>query len=494
MAEEAKAKRWTRKEDEILMRNFEKSSPELMTMLPGRSEASILNRWWHLKQQRDKPKKPPDKKNDQPAGDEGIAGQHDAYHGFLENVLREHDGLAGGTAKDEITFFENLSAKCLEIVEYTKAWTDFEKTRKTLQALGAGIGLKLEAPEGLFTMPSMRSKPDEPAKNEEPPKQAPDEERDDPPEPEPETPPKDPSDVNADRPDDEASTPVSEPQPEPDKQVLRPENAETPLSQDAPKKSLDDWLPPELRNPKMPRRLRIFRILSGLTAGQVAAKTGITRDRVYELENEKTLNLPTGDEMIKLATAYNTTAKEIMSKSMAEKLSVAKAKSREDRLRIIRVRAGLSIENLANKLGMQPVNFLLQETNEASPDVLRAVARILNVPESVLLDGKPPADASSQYHPSSASTTTNQLTKGQLILTCRTKKGVDQQTLAKMAGCSPGHLSRIESGYGCPSDELLHKIADALEVSFDDLNGLHQYQPKSAIPTRSDKAKAARHT
>jgi transcriptional regulator with XRE-family HTH domain len=52
---------------------------------------------------------------------------------------------------------------------------------------------------------------------------------------------------------------------------------------------------------------------------------------------------------------------------------------------------------------------------------------------------------------------------------CRTGKGISQEDLAKKIAIHPVQLSRYERGQSAPSIEVVQKIADALEVSLDEL-------------------------
>lgn len=52
---------------------------------------------------------------------------------------------------------------------------------------------------------------------------------------------------------------------------------------------------------------------------------------------------------------------------------------------------------------------------------------------------------------------------------CRTQKGVSQDEIAKRISIHPVQFSRYERGQSAPSIEVVQKIADALEVSIDQL-------------------------
>ena len=52
---------------------------------------------------------------------------------------------------------------------------------------------------------------------------------------------------------------------------------------------------------------------------------------------------------------------------------------------------------------------------------------------------------------------------------CRTRKGISQEELSKKISIHPVQFSRYERGQSVPSIEVVQKIADALEVSIDQL-------------------------
>ena len=58
---------------------------------------------------------------------------------------------------------------------------------------------------------------------------------------------------------------------------------------------------------------------------------------------------------------------------------------------------------------------------------------------------------------------------GKRIKAFRKKRGLSQDALSAMAGCSPAYLSHLESGEKCMSFELFIKIANSLNVSADEL-------------------------
>ncbi len=52
---------------------------------------------------------------------------------------------------------------------------------------------------------------------------------------------------------------------------------------------------------------------------------------------------------------------------------------------------------------------------------------------------------------------------------CRTQKGISQEAISKKISIHPVQFSRYERGQSVPSIEVVQKIADALEVSIDQL-------------------------
>ena len=58
---------------------------------------------------------------------------------------------------------------------------------------------------------------------------------------------------------------------------------------------------------------------------------------------------------------------------------------------------------------------------------------------------------------------------GQRIKTERLKRAMTQRVLADKVGVGAPHISKIEADRESPSDELLQKIAEALDCDFDEL-------------------------
>ena len=52
---------------------------------------------------------------------------------------------------------------------------------------------------------------------------------------------------------------------------------------------------------------------------------------------------------------------------------------------------------------------------------------------------------------------------------CRVQRGMSQEELAKKINIHPVQFSRYERGHSVPSIEVVQKIADAMEVSIDQL-------------------------
>ena len=71
-----------------------------------------------------------------------------------------------------------------------------------------------------------------------------------------------------------------------------------------------------------------------------------------------------------------------------------------------------------------------------------------------------------------------EISLGQRIHELRGKAGLSLRKLADQIGISPPFLSDIELGRRFPSEEILAKLADALEVSSDELK---QYDTRGPI-------------
>jgi putative transcriptional regulator len=61
---------------------------------------------------------------------------------------------------------------------------------------------------------------------------------------------------------------------------------------------------------------------------------------------------------------------------------------------------------------------------------------------------------------------------GNRIEVARKRKNLSQAKLAELVGVTRVSISLYETGAGKPSNKVLHKLADTLEVPFDDLTGL----------------------
>ena len=70
---------------------------------------------------------------------------------------------------------------------------------------------------------------------------------------------------------------------------------------------------------------------------------------------------------------------------------------------------------------------------------------------------------------------------GKQIKKYRTQKGISQEELGRIISVNSEHLSRVETGRKYPSLELTIMIANALEVSVDDLLGGNLSHPSSAV-------------
>jgi len=56
-----------------------------------------------------------------------------------------------------------------------------------------------------------------------------------------------------------------------------------------------------------------------------------------------------------------------------------------------------------------------------------------------------------------------------VITRCRSDRGLGIRTLSKMIGVSPTHLRRLEANQSNPSEELVKKLSQVLNVDFDEL-------------------------
>ena len=69
---------------------------------------------------------------------------------------------------------------------------------------------------------------------------------------------------------------------------------------------------------------------------------------------------------------------------------------------------------------------------------------------------------------------------GQRISKIRQQKGLSVTRLAKLSGLSPSHITRIEHIYHTPNSKTIEKIANALNVSLDEIYGRQSSLPRTA--------------
>ena len=63
----------------------------------------------------------------------------------------------------------------------------------------------------------------------------------------------------------------------------------------------------------------------------------------------------------------------------------------------------------------------------------------------------------------------------------REKRKYTQEKLAELSGIDPKHLSRIENGRNYPSIETLERIADNLNVSFEDIFQARHFENREVL-------------
>ena len=63
----------------------------------------------------------------------------------------------------------------------------------------------------------------------------------------------------------------------------------------------------------------------------------------------------------------------------------------------------------------------------------------------------------------------------------REKRKYTQEKLAELSGIDPKHLSRIENGRNYPSIETLERIADNLNVSFEDIFRARHFENREVL-------------
>ncbi len=127
-------------------------------------------------------------------------------------------------------------------------------------------------------------------------------------------------------------------------------------------------------------------------------------------------------------------------------------------LRIVRRKRNITQTRMAGDLNVSPSYLCKVEkgTQEPSPQFMKACAHYLDMPEEELFPARRSALNSTLARE-------RQELKNNLWLK-RMEKNLKQYELARMIGCSPSYLSKIEKGFQRPTETFKKKCAQVLKV------------------------------
>ena len=256
---------------------------------------------------------------------------------------------------------------------------------------------------------------------------------------------------------------------------------------------LEDCLPKEIQNPNLAMRLRIFRIKSNKTTAQIVSKTRFNKTYLQDIENGN--RTPSQTDLSKLAQAYNVTVDNLIKTPIAEILPFDKKHNVPQRIRTLRIRTGYSVESFACKFGVSPDRISKYENGSYAPnsEFYEKLEIELHVPAWIIQN----ADFENYKAP-----TINQdndidmqgLSTGEKLTKWRTSKHLTIAELAQKAGCSDSHIYNIENQKTHPSDDMLIKIAQALNIQPYQLIGENIRQPNSVLKEKAQQNRAAKPT
>lgn len=279
--------------------------------------------------------------------------------------------------------------------------------------------------------------------------------------PEPKTEPAHPS---PSRRDESAETP-SAPNPEPSVAV----------DLDAVNQTLENMLPPDMRNASFGRRLSVTRSIRELSLSDVTEATGIDEASLRRLEQNQAA--PTSDQLDKLSDILDTSRSDLVTAPMTKLAPLASANSTGARIRLVRIRAGLTQTTLAKRLDVQNHVVDDYESDSGERPNLEHLAVALNVDKNVFTAFIPNAPAfalrpaPAQRPGYSLDALANHPSTGRKIWNLRVERGLSIEELARHAGISASHLNQIENGAHNPRESTIQALARALRVAPLDIIG-----------------------
>ncbi len=188
-------------------------------------------------------------------------------------------------------------------------------------------------------------------------------------------------------------------------------------------------------------KIRDLREERGYTLSDMAERAGLSISYLSEIERgAKRPSLKTLD---KIATALNV-SRNILVDIGGDRLKI----SMGDKIRMLREGAGLTLGELAKKIGISPSYLSEIERESVHPSVatVKAIGKALDVPLTTIMHS-------------------HESTIGLKLRSTREEQGMTQAELAEKAGVSAGLVGQIENGRVQPSLKTLENLADVLGVS-----------------------------
>lgn len=219
------------------------------------------------------------------------------------------------------------------------------------------------------------------------------------------------------------------------------------------RRSLEKYMPEDVRDPSPAKRLKIFRLTSGITYDELASETGIRKKTLLKLE--------TGS--VAMSTYYQTHLADAMclernafsSMPMTDVLDPANSGDVRMRLKILRLRFGMTEREFENRTGLEHGKCEEYERDGLGREQARRICAALKVGFEVFADlYETPAESKFvlEHKPT-----------GEKLTHLRISKRMSLQELANASGISMSYISQIENGRHNPSDAVVNKLAIALK-------------------------------
>jgi len=213
------------------------------------------------------------------------------------------------------------------------------------------------------------------------------------------------------------------------------------------------------------------RLALGMTLEEVANKVGVTRQTMSRYETG-VIKSYSPETILKIAEVLQTTGSFLLGYE-AENIGLG------ERLKNLRIKRGLTLDEVARKIGVSNATVSRWETGEIKAigsDKIGALADVLGTTTEYLLgrsnnvDTEADEDTAESEAETDDTTVTSKFAKN--LRTLRFNKGWKQEDVANMLGLSQQTISTYEDGTCPPSLDVLIKIAELFNVSTDYLLGV----------------------